>query len=175
MLVSPSPALTLMSEKSTASERVPASFAAPGQAVKAKVRRSRLAPVFLAMPDYHGTLAAVRNLGRHAIPVTTGDPSRFVISAWSKYTTKSVVCPPVREPERFIEWLLAFGKTHETHVLLPTCDDTAWLYSRHRDELSAYFHLAVPPISVVHGLLNKRLLHEHAERAGIATPRTRRR
>jgi predicted ATP-grasp superfamily ATP-dependent carboligase len=172
MLISPNPALTLMSEKSTASERAPASFAAPGQAVKAKARRSKLAPVFLAMPDYHGTLAAVRNLGRHAIPVTTGDPSRFVISAWSKYTTKSVVCPPVRETERFIEWLLAFGKTHETHVLLPTCDDTAWLYSRHRDELSKFFHLAVPPISVVHGLLNKRLLYGHAERAGIATPNT---
>jgi predicted ATP-grasp superfamily ATP-dependent carboligase len=171
-LVLPNAARVLMSDTTAAGEEAPASFATPAGSARGTGRREKLPPVFLTMPNYHGTLAAVRNLGRQGIPVTTGDPSRFVVSAWSKYTTKSVLCPPVREADRFIEWLIAFGKTHETHVLLPTCDDTAWLYSRYRDELSKLFHLASPPISVVHGLLNKRLLHEHAAQAGIVAPRT---
>ena len=44
-----------------------------------------LPPVLLTTANYNGTLAAVRSLGRAGIRVTTADPARFAVSAWSRY------------------------------------------------------------------------------------------
>ena len=129
-------------------------------------------PVLLAMPGYHGTLAAVRSLGRAGIPITAADPERLAIGKWSKYTTTRVRCPKVRDSDRFIAWLLEFSRGRPRHVLLPTSDDTAWLYAQHRDELSQHFYVAAPHVSVLHRLLNKRLLAENAASVGLLTPRT---
>ena len=129
-------------------------------------------PALLTMPGYHGTLAAVRNLGREGVPVTIADPGRLTNAAWSKYTTRSVRCPPVRETERFMSWLLSFGSRNERHVLLPTCDDTAFLYSLHRAELVKHFYLVMPDVKVFLALLNKRLLAEHASEVGLSTPQS---
>jgi len=124
------------------------------------------------MANYNGTLAAVRSLGRNGIRVVTADPSRLAVSAWSKYTTRKAQSPPVKAPERFLEWLVEFGKANGRHVLLPTSDDTAWLYALHREELSRYFHLLSTPVDVVYRLLNKRLLYRDAVDAGLHVPRT---
>lgn len=124
------------------------------------------------MPGYNGTLAAVRNLGRHGVPVITADPGRTARASWSKYTRERLRCPPVRDTDRFIEWLLRLGREREPLVLLPTCDDTAFLYSLHRDELSKYFYLGVPKVEVFHALLNKRLLMERAGALGLETPQS---
>jgi D-aspartate ligase len=123
--------------------------------------RGAPAPVLLTMPNYHGTLAAVRSLGRHGIPVVTADPSPFAVANWSKYTSASLRCPPVRDTDRFLRWLLDYGGSAERHVLLPT---------RYRDELAPHFYMSVPGVSTLHQLLNKRLLSEHARRVGLATP-----
>jgi predicted ATP-grasp superfamily ATP-dependent carboligase len=131
-----------------------------------------LPPVLLTTANYNGTLAAVRNLGRAGIRVTTADPARFAVSAWSKYVSTRVQCPPVRDSGRFLDWLFAFGAANDKHVLLPTSDDTAWLYSLHRERLAQHFHIASPPIDVVYGLLNKATMYEDAVLAGLNVPRT---
>lgn len=135
-------------------------------------RSGGLPPVLLTAANYSGTLAAVRSLGRAGIRVTTADPARAAISAWSTYVSARHRCPPVRDGERFLEWLITFGRAHPKHVLIATSDDTAWLYARHRDRLREYFYIASPPIEVVHGLLNKATLYEHARAVGLRVPRT---
>jgi predicted ATP-grasp superfamily ATP-dependent carboligase len=131
-----------------------------------------LPPALLTMANYNGTLAAVRAFGRAGIPVVTADPSRLAVSGWSKYTTRRVQCPPVQAAERFLDWLMEFGAKHGRHVLLPTSDDTAWLYSLHREQLSRYFYLSPVSVDIIYGLLNKRLLYSHAVEAGLSVPRT---
>ncbi len=131
-----------------------------------------LPPALLTVASYNGTLAAVRTLGRVGIPVTTADRSAFAIGGWSRYASAKVQCPEARDSERFIEWLIDFGQRHDKHVLLPTSDDTAWLYSLHRDELSRYFHLSSPPVHVIYRLLNKATLYDEAVAAGLDVPRT---
>lgn len=132
-------------------------------------------PVLLTTAGYYGTLAAVRSLGRAGIAVTVADVDRFAVSKWSRYATRRVRCPDVREPgNRFIEWLLSFGKSStEKHVLLPTCDDTAWLYGRHHEELSKVFHVGGSTLDALWPLLNKRHLYERCLKLGIDAPRTR--
>jgi len=131
-----------------------------------------LPPALLTMANYNGTLAAVRSLGGYGIPVTTADPSRLAVSAWSRFTSSRVRSPHVQDTQRFLEWLLAFGRSHGKHVLLPTSDDTAWLYSLHREELSPYFYLSSTPFEVISRLLNKRRLYQDAVEAGLHIPRT---
>lgn len=131
-----------------------------------------LPPALLTNADYYGTLAAVRSLGRAGVPVTVADSGRFGVSSWSKYTTHRVKSPRVRSTSEFLEWLLQFGAKNGRHVLLPTSDDTAWLYALHREDLSRYFDLASPSVDVIYSLLNKRRLYQKAVDAGLDVPRT---
>jgi predicted ATP-grasp superfamily ATP-dependent carboligase len=144
---------------------------APQHAGRHAARPAR-PPVLLTTPAYYGTLAAVRSLGRAAIPVTTAGPSRWAVSGWSKYATSNLSCPKTTEPEHFLAWLEDFAQTHEKHVLLPTCDDTAWLFALHRERLSKQFYLRSPGISAIHALLHKGQLAEHAQAVGLDVPRT---
>jgi predicted ATP-grasp superfamily ATP-dependent carboligase len=129
-------------------------------------------PALLTMPSYYGTLAAVRSLGRLQIPVTTASPRRFTIASTSKYTGAHLSCPATTDSKQFLRWLDAFGNANVKHVLLPTCDDTAWLYARHREHLAANFHVGPLDIEAIHQLLHKRHLAEHARAAGLETPTT---
>lgn len=138
-----------------------------------RLRDPQLPPVLLTKPSYHGTLAAVRALGRSSVPVATAGPSRWSISSWSKYSTHHYDCPPTSDPGAFISWLTEFGRKQSVkHVLLPTCDDTAWLYARYREQLLEHFHLGPATIDTIHGLLHKGQLAEHARQVGLDVPRT---
>ncbi len=130
------------------------------------------APALLTMAAYHGTLAAARCLGASGIPVTVADPDLLGAARWSRYATRRLFCPPARDPDRFIAWLLRFGARFPGHVLYPTSDEIAWLCSLHRDRLRSCFSLYQPPAEVLYTLLNKRRLQQACAGAGIDTPLT---
>jgi D-aspartate ligase len=134
-----------------------------------------LPPVFLASAGFYGTLSAVRELGRAGIAVHVADSAMLAVSKFSRHTARAQRCPNIRdEGERFLAWLLELGRTSsEKHVLLATCDDTAWLYARYASELSAYFHLDTLSLDALYPLLNKRKLAERCEALGIPLPVTR--
>jgi predicted ATP-grasp superfamily ATP-dependent carboligase len=71
-----------------------------------------------------------------------------------------------------VEWLLDFGARKPGHVLSLTSDDLAWLYARHRDELSKHYLFSSPSLAVTHLLLNKVRLQLAARAVGLAMPRT---
>lgn len=129
-----------------------------------------LPPVLLLRPGYCGTLAAVRSFGRASIPVTVASPDYYSLAGSSKYATRSRRCPQVTDSDRLLSWLEDFGRREPRHVLLPTCDDTAWLFARHQDRLSKLFHLSSAPLEAVHGLLHKGRLAEHTRAVGLSTP-----
>jgi D-aspartate ligase len=120
-------------------------------------------------------LAAVRELGRAGITVSVADSNVLAVSKFSRYAAHAQRYPDLRDDgDRFLEWLLAFGRNSAVkHALLATCDDTAWLYARHASELSRYFHLDTPPLDALYPLLNKRLLAERCSALGIGCPVTR--
>lgn len=131
-----------------------------------------LPPVLLTAPGFYGTLAAARAFGRAAIGVTVAGPSSWNVSTFSKYVDKTLIAPDTSQGQRLIEWLEEFGRNNERHVLLPTCDDTAWLYARHRERLSKHFHLFTSSIDAVHALLHKGDLAAHARAVGLDTPQS---
>src|SRR6476469_7140892 len=90
--------------------------------------------VLLVVADYHGTLAAVRSLGRAGVPVIVADWRRLVPARWSRFAARTTWCPDLNaDPMGFLGWLHELGFREPGLALLPTTDDLAWLYARHRD------------------------------------------
>jgi D-aspartate ligase len=118
-------------------------------------------------------LGVARSLGEVGIRVTGLDVTRGAPEFFSRYC-EPLVCPsPEAEPKRVLELLLAEGKRLDRPaVLLPTSDAFVGFMSRYRAELQRWFLFALPPPSVVEGLVDKWLQHQMAVRAGIPCPRT---
>ncbi len=129
-------------------------------------------PALLTSPGYYGTLAAIRCLGRSGVEVTAADSNPRAAGLASRFVARKVQCPPSNESEAFLAWLLRFGDENPNHLLYPTSDDTAWLFSAYRDELSKRFSMFQPPLDVIYTLLNKKLLLAAARGAGFDVPTT---
>lgn len=136
-----------------------------------RLHGAHLPPALLTMANYHGTLAAVRSLGRSGVPVAAVSTA-FAAARWSRYATESMTCPNVGDVDAFIGWLLKLGKRGKRYALLATSDDTAFLYSRYQSELREYFDLFQPSVDVIYNILNKKLLYEHCQAANVPMPRT---
>src|SRR5581483_10797499 len=130
-------------------------------------------PIFLlSMAHWYGTLAAVRELGRRGIRVHVAASSPMRQAFWSCYADRRVTCPGERDSNRYLNWLLEYGKRNPGLVLCATSDDICFLHAAHERELRKSFILASPGLGVLRELLDKRRLYHNAERVGLHTPAT---
>ncbi len=128
--------------------------------------------VFLSMAHWFGTLAAVRELGRRGIAAHVAASAPLRQASWSRYATRRPSCPSERDARAYLGWLLEYGRRHPGLVLCATSDDLSFLYAAHERELRKSFRLATPGLEVLREVLDKRRLHEHADRVGLRTPAT---
>lgn len=123
--------------------------------------------VLLATGCSGGTLAAVRQLGKNGVRAGLISSKMLSASSWSRYTSRTYRGPSEKENEQFLGLLLAIGKASPGQVLLPTSDETAWLYTLHAETLMQYFHLRQPSVESMKRILDKKLLSDAAVRAGL--------
>ncbi len=144
-----------------------------------RLLRSRRAPAgsrgpgaVVAGGDYQG-LGVVRSLGRCGVPVCVVDDEPS-IARFSRYTTRSLRMPDLRDGERIAEGVLEIGRRYglEGWVLYPTRDEIVAALSRHRDELGSFFRLPTPGWRTVRTAWDKRRTYRLADSLGIPTPRT---
>jgi D-aspartate ligase len=126
-----------------------------------------LRSVLVASASSGGTLAAVRNFGRHGISTHVVSSTRLGAAAWSRYASRSYFAPPEIESEKFIARLLAIGKNNPGLVLLPTSDQTAWIYTANADALARHFSIYQPSLESIQCILDKKLLAGAALQAGL--------
>jgi D-aspartate ligase len=124
--------------------------------------------VFLATAAAGGTIAATRNLGASGIDVRIMSSRRFSAAAWSRYASRTYPISSEGNEEQFLGQLLRIGAAEPGHVLLPTSDHTAWLYTKNADLLAQYFRLNQPSLSTLRRILDKKLLAEAAANAGLS-------
>lgn len=130
-------------------------------------------PVLLLDASYHGTLAAARCLAARGIEVAVADPGPLTTSGASRAVARRYRCPPLVDTHRLVGWLLEFGARQPGHVLLGTSDGIAWLIAAHAAALSRHFRLYTPGPDAVIATLDKKVLYQEAERAGLGVPETR--
>ncbi len=132
----------------------------------------QLAPVLLADATWYGTLAAARDLGARGVPVNIGYDTATAPVRWSRYTKRSVRCPPMADVDAFVAWLHEYGERNPGCVLYPTSDDLAFLIAYHRDTLGRLYQLFTPSLAALMSVLDKSSLAGACRRVGMATPAT---
>jgi D-aspartate ligase len=122
--------------------------------------------------DYQG-LAIARSLGRRGVDVVVVD-DELSISRFSRYVSRSVRVPGLREDRRTVETLLAMADRLDLDgwILYPTREETVAAISRHRDELAPRFRIPTPAWEVVRWAWDKRNTYARAAELGIPAPRT---
>jgi len=127
----------------------------------------------LVIGGEHPGLGVTRSLGRRGIPVYIIDDQRS-ISSFSRYATRTIRVPDLRDERRTIDAVLEAGQRFNLRdwVLFPTRDETVAAFSRHRDELKTFFRVTTPDWDCVKWAWNKRNTYELAEQLGIPCPKT---
>jgi D-aspartate ligase len=124
----------------------------------------------LILGGAHGSLALVRSLGRHGIPVwfVTDD---HPIAAYSRYTERSFAWAGAND-ESAIEFLKDLARHHglDGWLLVAGGDPEVRLLSQHHAALAGLFRVAVPPWETVRWAHDKRLTYERARSLGIDHP-----
>src|ERR1700676_3571115 len=100
--------------------------------------------VLLTSASSGGTIATVRHLGANGMEVGVVSSRPLCAAAWSNRAARCYLAPPERQNGRFIERLLAIGAANPGQILLPTSDETAWLYTENAAELGRYFCILQP-------------------------------
>jgi D-aspartate ligase len=124
--------------------------------------------VLLASASSGGAIAAARHLGAIGFDVRVLSSQRLAAAAWSRHTARAYSAPPESESQRFLERLLAIGAADPGQILLPTSDETAWLYTQNAAELGRYFRAVQPSTAVLLKILDKKLFADAAVSAGLA-------
>jgi D-aspartate ligase len=122
--------------------------------------------------DYQG-LGIIRSVGRHKVPVCVIDDECSIGRA-SRYTTRAVRVPALRDEERTVETVLDVGRRLglDGWVLYPTREETVAAFSRARSVLSERFRVPTPEWNAVQWAWDKRNTYRLAGELGIPAPRT---
>ncbi|TRZ51196.1 MAG: ATP-grasp domain-containing protein [Dehalococcoidia bacterium] len=120
------------------------------------------------------TLGIIRGFGRRGIPVIYLDSKLGSMARYSKYITKHLKCPSVRESETdFINVLLDFGKkTDGRAVIIPAEDRQVLALSKYRKELEQFYLLPVPSYELAQKIINKRNFYKLLAEMQIPHPKT---
>ncbi|MGY8662707.1 ATP-grasp domain-containing protein [Bradyrhizobium sp. UFLA05-109] len=123
--------------------------------------------VLLASASFGGTIAAVRHLARCNIDVGVLSSQRLDAAAWSRHAARVYSAPPESKGQPFLERLVAIGAGDPGKILLPTSDETAWIYTENTELLARYFCMYQPSLATLQRILNKKLLADAAINAGL--------
>jgi predicted ATP-grasp superfamily ATP-dependent carboligase len=140
--------------------------------VEAGLRACKPIKVILSSASASGTIAAVRCLGASGYEVGVLFSSFLSAAAWSRYAKSKHAAPRENEPARFLDRLMQIGAGRPGQILLPTSDETAWLYSENADLLAQRFCVYQPPIETIRRILDKAELAAAATSVSIAVPPT---
>lgn len=109
----------------------------------------------------------MRDLAARGCDVFIVSSHRFEAAACSRRARQVFLAPPESQSKGFLERLVAIGATEPGRILLPTSDETAWLYSANAATLEPYFRLYQPAVTSLRRILDKKLFSEAAARAGL--------
>ena len=129
---------------------------------------SKRLSALLASGSAGGTIAAVRDLGANGIDIGVISSQLLCAAAWSRWASRSYSAPPERQNHKFLSRSLAIGAANPGQILLPTSDETAWLYTANADLLKEHFCLYQPSLKSILNILDKKQFAAAASRAGLA-------
>jgi D-aspartate ligase len=123
--------------------------------------------VLFASASAGGTIAAARCLGGNGYDVGVLAHRPFSAAAWSRRVSRTYAVAAENDTARFLSRLQQVGALVPGQILLPTSDETAWLYALHAGSLASHFRADPPPLATLKRILDKKLFAEAATAAGV--------
>lgn len=126
-------------------------------------------------PLSHGSLGAIRSLGRLGVPVHAVVEDRLAPYSFSRYLTSRVVMPDhaMRDPLAIPAVLVGASRAlGDKPILIPTDDEAALLMSRHADELRPHFRYHDLDPELVSALTSKFGLSKLCREHNVPSPQT---
>jgi predicted ATP-grasp superfamily ATP-dependent carboligase len=112
----------------------------------------------------------IRSLGQRGLAVYAADSVSRAMSFASRYVKASFQYPsPYREPERFIDCLIAESARLRADVLIPVFEET-FLVAKYKERLSQHMRLVVPDYAQILLAHNKDRWESVAKALGISVP-----
>jgi D-aspartate ligase len=124
-------------------------------------------------PLHHGTLGAIRSLGRLGVPVYAIVEDHFAPAAHSRHLTGRLCWPTTgrEQPDELVEGLLRIGRTIAgPAMLVATDDEAAVLVAEQAERLGRRFILPATLPALPRQLATKQTLHSLCVEHGIPTP-----
>ena len=123
---------------------------------------------------HHGTLGAIRSLGRMGVPVYAVQESGWAPAGHSRYLRGRVLWRPAALPAGRVQaGLLHLAELlGRPAVLIPTDDAGAIFLAEHGEVLRGMFLFAAPPASLPRQLAAKQSLHTLCAGLGFPSPRS---
>jgi D-aspartate ligase len=135
---------------------------------------SHVVPVIITSNNNTNNLGVIRNLGRHHIPIILLDPKLPSMVQHSRYVSRKLAAPNLRESEdQFIQFLLDLSrKLDEKCMLIATNDPEIIVLSKYKEDLEKYYYLPIPSFEVVQKLVNKKNFYQFLDQISIPHPKT---
>ena len=115
----------------------------------------------------------IYSLGRAGIHVTALSPIDCP-NFKSRYVREKYVVPnPCDDHEKFIAWLIDYGRKQEHKPVLYMVEDVyAYIASLYQDQLRPFFLFPYIPLEKLDAFFNKKAMCREAVRAGLRLPRS---
>jgi predicted ATP-grasp superfamily ATP-dependent carboligase len=124
--------------------------------------------VLLGTAASGGTIASVRELAANGIKASVISSDLLSPAAWSRRAARTYRAPRDSEEDEFIARLMEIGAANPGQILLPTSDQTAWLYTLHAEQLQKHFVMYQPSVDSMKRILDKNLFAEAVGKAGLS-------
>jgi predicted ATP-grasp superfamily ATP-dependent carboligase len=124
-------------------------------------------------PLHHGTVGAIRSLGRLGVPVYAIVEDQFTPAARSRHLTRRFCWSMTgrEQSDELVEGLLRIGRAiGERAIVITTDDEAAVLVAEHAERLARRFILPATPPALPRQLAGKQTLHSLCLEHGIPSP-----
>lgn len=137
------------------------------------MRNGNSTEVLVTGADQRHGVSVIRSLGSRGVSVLAAGPSDTSIGFYSRYASARFVYPsPQKEPEQFVEALLAAIERYRVKIVMPVVEPTLVALNRYRERIEPYATLAMAPRESVDLSLSKERQVRLAEQLGIPVPKT---
>jgi len=141
-----------------------------GASVRAPERPRHLPPV-IVLNLFHTGLGIVRQLAGTGIRVVGLSADSHIYGNYSRLCEVRFAPNSQEQPQELADFLMAAASDLQGSVIFPTRDADLLFLDCFRVQLSRWYKLAIPSTSVLQSILDKSVLTQRAEAAGVSVPR----
>ena len=135
--------------------------------------RRQLAGVLVNSGMAVTSLGVARCFGRHGIPVICLNSEQHSIAQYSRYVSRCLKCPSLKDETAYVNMLLDFGKQIQSKmIILPTGDRDVLVLSKYKEKLEQFYLIPVPSHEIVQKFVNKKNFYKYIHAMEIPHPRT---